>query len=161
MIIVATDIIIGLDIGTFILAAFGAVTGSIALSFQIYSSVRTWKTRLEISIGLNDIFDANQNKEVVASYRMVNHSGHIIRVTHVGMAPKKRKENPAWIPRPYPLSQPLPIEIAARDSSCVWVPIEEFKAFASLDEKVRAQVWTSDGKRFRSKKTKLSRSSTL
>lgn len=81
---------------------------------------------------------------------MINHSGHEVKITSVGWGQQRRKGPAYVITRPWPLELPLPFLGAPRDSQDVWTKPELLNL--DLDRKVRAQVSTSDGKLFKSKR---------
>jgi hypothetical protein len=81
---------------------------------------------------------------------MINHSGHEVRITSVGWGPQRRKGPASIIVRPWPLELRLPFAIASRDSEDVWTKPDLLGL--DLDRKVRAQVTTSDGNTFKSRR---------
>lgn len=139
-----------LDIVTVAIAGYAALVGTFALAFQAISWLRSWSTRVEVSCGRYDLVGVEQDPETVVLIRMINHSGHEVKIVSVGWAPQRRKGPGFVITRPWPLELPLPFTIAPRDSQDVWTKPELLGL--DPDRKVRAQVATSDGKTFQSKK---------
>jgi hypothetical protein len=142
-----------LEIVTVVIAGYAALVGSVALAFQALSWLRSWSTRVQVICGRYQLVSANAEPETVVLIRMINHSGHEIKITSVGWDRQRRKGPATVIVRPWPLELPLPFPIAPRDSQEVWTKPE----LLGLDtnRKVRAQVTTSDGKTFKSKKIQV------
>ena len=141
-----------LDIVTVVVAGYAALVGTVAFVFQVISWARTWSTRVEVKVGPFELATPGVGSEPVVLFRMINHSGHEVKITHVGFAPQKRKGPGFLIMRPWPLEMPTPFPIAPRDSQVVWTKPDLVPEGIDLDRKIRALITTSDGKTFKSKK---------
>ena len=139
-----------LDVVTVVIAGYAALVGTFALAFQAIAWLRCWSTRVEVTCGRYELHTVGADSETVVLIRMINHSGHEVKITSVGWAHQRRKGPAFVITRPWPLELPLPFTIAPRDSQDVWTKPELLKL--DLDRKARAQVSTSDGKLFKSKR---------
>lgn len=139
-----------LDIVTVVIAGYAALVGTLALAFQAISWLRSWSTRVEVSCGRYDLVSVGEEPETVVLIRMINHSGHEVKITSVGWGQQRRKGPAYVITRPWPLELPLPFVVAPRDSQDLWTKPDMLNL--DLDRKVRAQVSTSDGKLFKSKR---------
>jgi hypothetical protein len=139
-----------LEIVTVVVAGYAALVGTVAFAFQVLSWLRSWGTRVEVKCGLYNIVSVGEEPEPVVLIRMLNHSGHEVKITSVGWGPQRRKGPASVIVRPWPLELRLPFTIGPRDSQDVWTKPELLGL--DLDRKVRAQVTTSDGKMFKSKR---------
>jgi hypothetical protein len=137
-----------LDIVTVVIAGYAALVGTFALAFQAISWLRSWSTR--VKCGRYELHSVGADPETVVLIRMINHSGHEVKITSVGWGQQRRKGPAFVITRPWPLELPLPFTIAPRDSQDVWTKPGMLNL--DLDRKVRAQVSTSDGKLFKSKR---------
>lgn len=109
-----------LEIVTVVIAGYAALVGTLALAFQIISWLRSWSTRVEVKLGRFQLASADAEPEAVVLLRMINHSGHPVKVTSVGTAPQRRNGPGTVIIRPWPLELQLPFTIQARDSMEVW-----------------------------------------
>jgi hypothetical protein len=139
-----------LEIVAVAVAGYAALVGSVVLAFQVLSWLRSWNTRVEVRCGRYDLLSAGEEPETVVLMRMINHSGHEVKITSVGWGPQRRKGPASVIVRPWPLELRLPFTIPPRDSQEVWTKPELLGL--DLNRKVRAQVTTSDGKLFKSKR---------
>lgn len=140
-----------LEIVTIVVAGYAAIVGTLALVFQIVSWLRSWATRVEVKLGPFEVGDLSGPGEPVVLFRMINHSEHPVKITSVGFAPQTKGGPGAVILKPFPLNQPLPIPIPARDQAQVWTLPDKKPAFLDPAGTVRAEISTSDGKSFRSK----------
>ncbi len=139
-----------LEIVAVVVAGYAALVGTVAFAFQVLSWLRSWSTRVEVTCGHYNLVSAGAEPEPVVLIRMINHSGHEVKITSVGWGPQKRKGPASVIVRPWPLELRLPFVIAPRDSQDVWTKPDLLGL--ELDRKVRAQVATSDGKLFKSRR---------
>jgi hypothetical protein len=87
-------------------------------------------------------------------FRLINHSAHPVKITHLGMEPLARGGHHLMFPQPLPLGVPGPFEIPARDAITLHQPPESFKD-GDPRHKTRAIVTTSDDKTFRSKRVRV------
>jgi hypothetical protein len=143
-----------LDVATAIVAGYAAIVASVALAFQIIQSLRTWQTRVEVDLRRMMLSEPRGTPEPVVLFTLTNHSGHRVKVTHVGLDPLKRGGMHIFIPHPLGLVIPGVFEIEARDSTTVYITPDVLKD-GDPDWKTRARISTSDGKTFRSKKVRL------
>lgn len=134
-----------------ILSTYAAIVGTIALAFQIFAWWRSWQTRVVVTLQRMMLATAGQDPKPVVLFRLVNHSPHPVKVTHVGLAPLHKGGKHIFIPQPLPLAVAGPFEIDARDSAQVYV---EPQRLEDVDPgwKTRAQIATSDDRKFESKK---------
>jgi hypothetical protein len=140
------------EIATAIVAGYAAVVATAALVVQLVSWLSSWRTRVEVKLGRYELHTPSVGSEPVVLFRLVNHSSHEVKVTHVGFAPQKRRGTAFVITRPWPLEQSLPIPIPPRDSRDVWIKPNDLPEGLERDRKVRALIGTSDGKSFKSKR---------
>lgn len=146
----------GLDVATAVVAAYAAVVATLAFSFQVFQWLRTWQTRVAVELRAMHMARAGQPGEPVVLFALVNHSGHRVKVTHVGLAPVKRDGMHVWIPHPLGLAAPGPFEIPPRDSVTVYIKPDSI-ADSEHDPnwKTRAQISTSDHRTFKSKRVRV------
>jgi hypothetical protein len=123
----------------------------VAFVFQVISWARTWSTCVEVKVGPFEPATPGVGSEAVVLFRMINHSGHEVKFTHVGFAPQKRKGPGFMIMRPWPLEMPAPFPIAPRDS-CGLDETRPGPEGIDRDRKIGALITPSDGKTFKSKK---------
>jgi hypothetical protein len=139
-----------LEIVTVVVAGYAALVGTVAFVFQVLAWLRSWNTRVKVTCGRYNLVSAGEEPEPIALIRMINHSGHEVKITSVGWGPQRRKGPASIIVRPWPLELRLPFTIAPRDSEDVWTKPDLLGL--DLDREVRAQVTTSDGNTFKSKR---------
>lgn len=155
-VVLAAEETTGLDVATAIVAGYAALVATLALSFQVFQWLRTWQTRVVVDLRPMQMAQAGQAGEPVVLLELLNHSGHRVKVTHVGLTPVKRGGMHMWIPHPLGLPVPGPFEIPPRDSVTVYVKPE---VIAESDHdpnwKTRAQITTTDRRTFRSKRVRL------
>ncbi len=145
----------GLEIATTLVALYAAVIATLSLGFQAYSWLRTRPTRLDVSLRRMNLASADgTTPEPVLLFRITNHSGHRVTVTHLGLSPLRRGGKSLMLPQPLPLPAPGPFDVPARDSKQVWVKPATL-ADGDPRHKVRARVATSDDRQFRSKGVRL------
>lgn len=146
----------GLDIATAIAAAYAALVATLALAFNIFSWLRTWQTRLKV--GLRRMMSITPGTpgpgEPVVLFDLMNQSGHLVKVTHVTLAPIRGGGKALYIPQPFPLPAPGSFEIQPRDSTTVWVR-PEVLADGDPEHKTRALISTADGQTFKSKRVRV------
>jgi hypothetical protein len=83
-------------------------------------------------------------------FELINHSGHPVKITHLGLEPIKNDGQAFFFPNPLPHGLPGPHVIPPRDAITLFQP-PEFLIEGDPKYKTRARVNTSDGKTFRSK----------
>jgi hypothetical protein len=143
-----------LDIATAVVALYAAIVASVALAFQVFSSLRGWQTRVEVDVRRMEMIEPGSKPEPAVVFRLINHSGHPVKVTNVSLAPLKKGGHHVWISQPFPLLVPGTFEIPARDSFSGWIRPEVIVDY-DPHWKTRALIATSDGGRFESKKVRV------
>jgi hypothetical protein len=143
-----------LDIATAIVAGYAALVATLALSFNVFSWLRTWQTRLKVQLQPRERVTPGAPAEQIVLFRLTNHSGHVVKSTHVGMTPIKRGGLSLMFPQPHGLPVPGRFEVPPRDSVDVWIEPARL-AGGDPSHKTRAQVVTSDGKTFKSKRVRV------
>jgi hypothetical protein len=146
-----------LDVATAIVAGYAALVATLALGFRVFSWLRTWQTRLHVELRRRVLATAGtpaSEHEPVILFSLVNHSGHPVKVTHVGLEPLRSGGKNIFIP--HPLGRPVagPFEIGPRDSADVWIRVATVTDY-DLDWKTRALVSTSDRRNFKSKRVRV------
>jgi hypothetical protein len=145
----------GLDVATAIVAGYAALVATLALGFNILSTLREWQTRVTVDLKRMDLVTPGTgDSEPVVLFDLTNHSGHRVKVTHVGLGPIKPGGIPLFIPRPLGLPLAGVFEIQPRDSTQVWIEPKEL-ADGDPRHKTRALIATSDGSEFRSKRVRV------
>jgi len=139
---------------TTVIAIYAAVVASGALAFNVFSWWRTWATRVKVDLRRLQIFEPGAVSGPVVHFQLTNHSTHAVKVTHVGLGPVNKGDLHIWIPRPHGVAAPGPFEIPARDSVSVWIKPAELSR-GDPKHRTRAIVKTSDGRSFRSKRTRV------
>jgi hypothetical protein len=136
------------------LAFYGAVVATAALTLELVSEWRSWSTRVEVQVSRMILAQPDRPHEPVVLFRLINHSAHPVKVTHLGMEPLRKGGRHLFFPQPLPLGLPGPFEIPPRDSITLHQPPESL-ADGDPEHKTRAIVATSDDKRFKSKRVRL------
>jgi hypothetical protein len=136
------------------IAIYGAIVATAALAIELVSQWRSWSTRVEVKLDRMMLHEANRPEQPVILFTLINHSGHPVKITHLGMRPIKKGGASLFFPQPLPLGIAGPWPIPARDSITLYQPPE------SVDDgdpgyKTRAIVNTSDGKTFKSKRVRV------
>jgi hypothetical protein len=126
------------------IAMYAALVATAALALQLVSEWRSWATRVEVSVSRMKLARPDAAPEPVILFRLINHSGHQVKVTHLSMDPVRRGGQHTLFPQPLPLAQAGPFTIPPRDAVTVYQP-PNLGADADLDHKTRAAVATSDG----------------
>jgi hypothetical protein len=147
----AGDQTTSLDIATAIVAGYAAIVATGAVFVQGFTWWQSWATRVEVDIGHMHLLGPNRAPEPAIVFKITNHSSHPVKITHLSLAPVKNDGQHLLFPQPLPLGLPAPWEIAARDAITMHQPLLK-SADVDPRRKTRAQVVTSDGKTFRSKK---------
>ncbi len=94
--------------------------------------------------------------EPIILFRLLNHSGHEVKVTHVSLEPVRRRGPHLFFPHPLPLPMAGPFSIPAQDSVTVYIK-PDVVADAEHDPawRTRGTITTSDGRTFRSKRVRV------
>ncbi len=129
------------------LAIYGAVVSSATVVVGYVTWRRTIQTRVEVKMRAMMLHDPSGPDRPVVIIEMINHSQHQVAVTHVSFQRSDTDEY-LFIPRPLPVTEPMPIVIAPRRAKSVWV--EEPTLGVLAHEPLRAHVSTEDGHSFRS-----------
>lgn len=142
-----------LDIVTVVVAGYAALVGTFALAFQAISWLRSWSTRVELKLTRSELMTlGSAESEPVILFTIINHSSHEVKITSLGFRPQRKGGMGFVILQPLPLGTQLPVKIAARDATTLWTTPDKFPAGVDLDRKIQAEVGTSDGKGFTSKR---------
>ena len=146
----------GLDIATAIVAGYAALVATVALAFNFFSWLRTWQTRLKIDLRRMESVTPGDpaSREPVVFFHLINHSGHVVKVTSVALAPITKGGPHLFIGHPLPLPRPGPFEVQPRDSTSVYVRPEVISD-GDPEHKTRAEIGTSDRRSFNSKWVRL------
>ncbi|MCW3038848.1 MAG: hypothetical protein JWM31_753 [Solirubrobacterales bacterium] len=142
------------ETGTVIVAGYAAVVATAALALELVSQWRTWATRVEVSMKRTSIVSAGAAPMLAVVFRITNHSGHDVKITHLGTGPLRRGGESMFFPQPLPLGVPGPFKIAPRDSITMYQLPGSF-AEGDPAHRVRALISTSDGKNFHSKPVRV------
>jgi hypothetical protein len=136
-------------------AIYAAVVSTAALTLELVSEWRSWGTRVEVTVepGMAVIRPGAPDEPAVV-FRLINHSAHRVKITHLGVEPLRRGGKHLFFAQPLPLGVPGPFEIPSRDAITLHQPPAGFKD-GDPRHKTRALVTTSDGKRFRSKRVRV------
>lgn len=126
---VATQETTGLDIATAIVAGYAALVATGALFFQVTSWLRTWQTRVEVTLRPNMRIASPGEPESppVVTIDLVNHSGHRAKIVGQGFLRQRRGGPGLFIPRPRGLLMSGVFEIPPRDSVNVWLEYGDLK----------------------------------
>jgi hypothetical protein len=138
---------------TAIVAGYAAVVATGALAFNVWNALRTWQTRVEVKLRRMNILTPGEGEPVIL-FELTNHSGHKVKITHVGLDPIKRGGLHSFIPHPFPLPTAGPFEIPPRDSVQIWIK-PDVLAEGDPQFKTRALIRTSDGRDFESKRVRV------
>lgn len=143
------------------IAGYAAIVSTLALGIQLASFLLGWRTRVEIKVSAKELLGPNQDPESVILMELVNHGDWPVKISSVAFMPQKLfprlRRNLSWfvIGRPFPVEEPLPIQIPAHDSKLIWVKPANMTNALNLDKRVRVQIATTTGKAFRSKRSRL------
>ena len=83
--------------------------------------------------------------EPMVVFTITNHSGHQVKITHLGTGPLRRGGSHTFFPRPLPLGVAGPFTVPPRDAITLYQPPTSF-ADGDPEHRTRALVQTSDGK---------------
>jgi hypothetical protein len=146
--------ILGLSATTAV-AGYAALISTAALAVQLVREWRTWGTRVEVELSRRTIIGPGKPSEPAIVFNLVNHSGHLVKITHLGMEPIEKGGEAFFFPTPLPLGAPGPFEIPPRDAITLYQPPDTLGE-GDPGHKTRARVTTSDGKTFKSKRVRVS-----
>ena len=111
-------------------------------------------TRVEVQLKRRTIIGPGRSEPAIV-FTLINHSGHAVKITHLGMEPiEKGGEAFFFFPAPLPYGTPGPHEIPPRDAITLYQPPDTLGT-GDPGHKTRARVTTSDGKTFRSKRVRV------
>lgn len=143
------------------IAGYAAIVSTLALGIQLASFLLGWRTRVEVKVSAKELLGPFSEPEPAILMELVNHGDWPIKISSVAFMPQKLfprlRRNLTWfvIARPFPVEEPLPIQIPAHDSKLIWVKPDEMARSLNLDKRVRVQIATTTGKAFRSKRSKI------
>lgn len=137
------------------MAIYAAVVATAALTVALVSEWRTWATRLEVKMARLMVATAGASGEAAVVFTIINHSGHPVKVTHLGMEPLRKGGRHLFFPQPLPLGVPGPFTVPPRDAITLHQPPEPMRQAADPTHRTRALVSTSDGKTFKSRRTRV------
>jgi hypothetical protein len=133
------------------IAGYAALVSTAALAVQLVREWRTWGTRVEVKVDHRAIISPGRPSESVVVFTIINHSGHNVKVTYLGLEPIKTGGKHLFFPCPLPNEIPGPWEVPARDAISLYQPVESVED-GDPDHRTRARISTSDGRTFRSKR---------
>lgn len=142
------------DTVTASVATYAGLVATAALAIQLVSEWRTWSTRVTVEMRRMALSAPNETPTPVVLFTITNHSGHQVKITHLGTTPLRRGGPHTFFPRPLPLGVPGPFTIPPRDAITLYQPPDSF-AGGDLQHRTRALIATSDGKSFKSKRVRL------
>lgn len=134
-----------------VIAVYAALISTAVLTLQLVSEWRSWGTRLEVDLRRMTIASPGAPPEPAVIFKIINHSGHAVKITHLGMEPLSKGGVSLVFPCPLPHGLPGPFEVPARDAITLYQPPDTLGNGDSR-HKTRARVTTSDGKTFKSKR---------
>ena len=135
-------------------AMYAALVSTAALAVQLVREWRTWGTRVGVKVSRTMIIGPGRPGAPVVAFNLVNHSGHLVKITHLGMEPLEKDGKALFFPQPLPRGEPGPFEIPPRDAIMLWQPPDTL-GHGDPDHKTRCRVTTSDGKTFKSRRVRL------
>jgi hypothetical protein len=132
------------------IAGYAALVSTAALAVQLVREWRTWGTRVEVKMDHRAIISPDRPSESVVVFTIINHSGHNVKVTYLGMEPIEKGGKSLFFPCPLPNGIPGPWEVPARDAITLYQPVASLED-GDPNHRTRARINTSDGKTFKSK----------
>jgi hypothetical protein len=140
---------------TTVIAMYAAVVSTAAVALELVSEWRSWGTRVVVTVHPHMVITrAGQPDEPAVVFKLINHSAHPVKVTHVGMAPLRKGGHHIFFSWPLGLPAPGPFEIPPRDAVTLHQPPEGFQD-GDPRHKTRLTVTTSDGRTFHSKRIRV------
>jgi len=149
------------EIITLVIAGYAAIVSTLAVGAQVAGLLLSWRTRVVVNVSARQLMTVGQEPESVVMIELVNHGDWPVRISSVAFMPQKRfarwRRNLTWIAigQPFPVEEPLPIQVPAHDSKLIWIKPEAISERLDLEQGVRVQVATTTGKAFRSKRAPL------
>jgi hypothetical protein len=134
-----------------VVAGYAALIATAGLAVQLVREWRTWGTRVEVKLRRMSIIGPGKPAEPAVIFELINHSGHLVKITHLGMEPIEKGGQAFFFPTPLPYGTPGPFEVPPRDAITLYQPPDTLGE-GDPHHKTRARVTTSDGKTFRSKR---------
>ena len=139
---------LAVDVVSTSIAGLALVVAALSAGFQIYAWRRDRSTRVEVRVSARFVHPTGDH---VIYIELINHSNHDVAVTHISFNPQRPDGGFLYIPRPFPVEQPIPIVMPPRRSKAEWVLRETLADKLDLDKPVQALVSTDDGLDFDSK----------
>jgi hypothetical protein len=138
------------------IALYAALIATGGLAVQLVREWRTWSTRLTVEVQprmsvVQPGTTLTGEPESVVVFKIINHSDHPAKVTHLSVEPIKGDGKSIAFMAPFPGGTPGPWPVEPHDSITLYQPEDSF-ADGDPTYKTRARVTTSDGKTFRSKR---------
>lgn len=134
---------------TTIVAIYAAAVATIGVGWQMYSQMRSHRTRLELSIaGMFDGAPSSETHQVVV--HVVNHSVHDVPMPAVNV--EQRATGLLWPIRDQDVLDELPEILGARAGVTLRVRADRFERIDFAQPAV-ASAATATGERFRSRPT--------
>jgi hypothetical protein len=149
------------EIITLAIAGYAAIVSTLAVGAQAAALLLSWRTRIEVNVSARQLMTVGQEPEPVVMVELVNHGDWPVKISSVAVMPQKRlarwRRNLTWlaIAQPFPVEEPLPIQVPAHDAKLIWIKPEAISDRRDIEKGVRVQVATTTGKAFRSKRTPL------
>jgi hypothetical protein len=145
--------ILGLSTTTAV-AGYAALISTAALAVQLVREWRTWGTRVVVEVRRMMLASPRAPSEPVVMFDIINHSGHLVKITHLVMEPLEKGGKSSLFPQPLPHGVPGPFEIPPRDAITLYQPVDSLGE-GDPHHKTRASVTTSDHKTFKSKRVRV------
>jgi hypothetical protein len=136
---------------TDVIAGYAALIATAGLAVQLVREWRTWGTRVEVNLRRMSLIGPGKPSEPAVIFDLINHSGHVVKITHLGMEPIEKGGLAFFFPNPLPYGTPGPWEIPPHDSITLYQPPHTLGK-GDPCHRTRARISTSDGKTFRSKR---------
>jgi hypothetical protein len=137
------------------IAIYAALVSTGVLVLELVREWRSWSTRVAVTVHPRMVIaragEANGHAVV---FKLINHSAHAVKITHVGMEPLRKGGDHVMFTWPLGLPAPGPFEIPPRDAVTLHQRPDDFRA-GDPRHKTRLIIATSDGKKFRSKRVRV------
>ncbi len=147
-----------LDVVTAVVAGYAAAVATAGVAVQGATWWRGWATRVKVAVrpGMKVATPGTPvtDHEDAIIFEIVNHSGHDVKIVTFWLARGWRRKRGGWaIPWLRGVPAPGQFTIPARDAVTPYLSPEDVEMTRGMA--VRAYVKTSDGRVFRSRRTRL------
>lgn len=137
-----------------VIAGYGAILSTTVAILQ-FRATRT-RLRIKVNPGVAELgFTAEPEGQLseVVFIGIVNQSSHSVKVTSLTLEDKHGRS--FVCPRPFPVQERLPLDVAARDNKLLWLNRDDDGWGADLSGPIRVRLGTSDDRRFRSRRRRI------